>query len=400
MVRCRLLFADRNNFIVWTGNSEYSADSAGGYEVRIKPDGIERIIISRKGHFWSGAGTGFLIGLGTGIVVGLASGNDQSGFIKFSAGEKAFVLGSMLGLSGALVGGVVGELQGIDDEYVFNGHRNRYLNALPKLKEIAMFKSSPPPEFGKYLAEQYESSPENSGGVSEGDEPSSGLPVSRFHILVSGVFQVYGPAGGNITSAFNSSGFGGTVGGWFGPTTYPVDKGTIFSGSVSADYNLTRNVQVGLAWTGIPRQSLEGRDWETESSSGDSYALVFTLVPSPSDVMLGSRSEFSFGAGVTYNVSHIDGTVNSIFGSAYSQAPVHYHEGVDLFGLLARVSYDYYLTRNVSVQCRLYGNFIPSKVNVGQVNYVNPVDGTTKTLSAHSVDLSGLGISAGVRLHF
>jgi len=55
-----------------------------------------------------GAGIGFLIGGGTGALIGLMSGDDPPGFMSFSAGEKAVVLGGALGLLGTLIGVIGG----------------------------------------------------------------------------------------------------------------------------------------------------------------------------------------------------------------------------------------------------------------------------------------------------
>jgi hypothetical protein len=65
----------------------------------------------------AGFGRGFLIGLGTGIVsgglTGLALGSDRPRpgawlDIRFSAKEKAAILGTICGLAGSVLGGVIG----------------------------------------------------------------------------------------------------------------------------------------------------------------------------------------------------------------------------------------------------------------------------------------------------
>lgn len=58
-----------------------------------------------------GAGYGLLIGGGAGVVIGFASG-DETGdcFICLSAEEKALLAGGVLGVGGAVVGGVAGAL--------------------------------------------------------------------------------------------------------------------------------------------------------------------------------------------------------------------------------------------------------------------------------------------------
>jgi hypothetical protein len=55
-----------------------------------------------------GLGVGALIGAGSGVVIGLASGDDEDGFVAFSAGEKAAIWGLTLGAVGGVVGREVG----------------------------------------------------------------------------------------------------------------------------------------------------------------------------------------------------------------------------------------------------------------------------------------------------
>ena len=56
-----------------------------------------------------GLGVGFLVGAGAGVLIGLTDGDDPPGaFFSFSAEEKALMAGSMLGVAGAVVGGLVG----------------------------------------------------------------------------------------------------------------------------------------------------------------------------------------------------------------------------------------------------------------------------------------------------
>ncbi len=48
------------------------------------------------------------MGAGLGALVGLASGDDKSGLIRFTAWEKAGVLGVSLGVVGTLIGLIAG----------------------------------------------------------------------------------------------------------------------------------------------------------------------------------------------------------------------------------------------------------------------------------------------------
>lgn len=80
--------------------------------VRIERDAITvlEVSIDRHGHALKGLGMGTLVGAGTGAVLGLASGDDPPGFLAFTAGEKALVLGVFFGATGAVVGLIAGAL--------------------------------------------------------------------------------------------------------------------------------------------------------------------------------------------------------------------------------------------------------------------------------------------------
>jgi len=74
-------------------------------------------------------GTGFLAGAGFGGLLGLASGDDESGFMSFSAGQKALMGGVVFGVAGAIIGTAVGVGQSTDERIKMHSLNNlRYLN--------------------------------------------------------------------------------------------------------------------------------------------------------------------------------------------------------------------------------------------------------------------------------
>jgi len=74
----------------------------------VRSEEIHKIVFKGESKVLKGMGMGLLIGAGTGAVIGLASGDDQSGFFRFSAGEKALMGGIFFGGAGLLVGTVAG----------------------------------------------------------------------------------------------------------------------------------------------------------------------------------------------------------------------------------------------------------------------------------------------------
>jgi hypothetical protein len=82
---------------------------------------IRTIQILKKSKFFEGLGYGLLIGGGSGALLGLLSGNDQGGFFRFSAGEKALMGGIGFAILGAPIGGVLGAIAGIDETISLEG---------------------------------------------------------------------------------------------------------------------------------------------------------------------------------------------------------------------------------------------------------------------------------------
>jgi hypothetical protein len=391
----KILFADSNKIVIWKSAERYAADKVNEYAVRLRPFEIDHILIQRDVHFWSKVGTGFLIGAGVGVVIGLVSGNDNSGLIRLSAGTKAAILGTSLGVTGAMVGGVVAAAQGINDDLFLNRSRERYLKVLPELRKNAMFEFAPPPELQDFLAR--EPSGQSAGVAAQEKVEPPEAPISRFHLSVSGAILIAGGASGDITSAFNSSGFGGTVGGLFGPTNYPVQEGSPLSWNISGEYSLTGNFRLGLSWSSIPNPDIEGKDFESENAHGNSYSVLCTYVFSPANPLLALPFEFAVSAGLSYNSQYVDG---SIYPFGYPNPGPSFHERKNTLGFQLQASCDYYFSRHISLQSKVGENFIPSSVDVPEVEYTGPYGGESIILMAHSVNFSGLDLSVGIRYHF
>jgi hypothetical protein len=66
------------------------------------------VSIQREQKVLKSAGVGLLLGAGAGAMLGLASGDDQGTFLAFTAEEKALMGGAALGLTGVVVGLIVG----------------------------------------------------------------------------------------------------------------------------------------------------------------------------------------------------------------------------------------------------------------------------------------------------
>lgn len=85
-----------------------------GTDVSIDTEDIRVIKILKKPTVLKRAGLGLLIGGGGGALLGLVAGDDKSGSLRMTAGEKAVFLGIIIGLAGLVYGGIMGALAGKD----------------------------------------------------------------------------------------------------------------------------------------------------------------------------------------------------------------------------------------------------------------------------------------------
>jgi len=100
--------------------TEYSAAeeelARGVYPIfSIKGQEIQKITVEGESKFWASAGYGALIGAAVGAVGGFASGDDESGFFRFTAEDKALGLSCCFSTIGAIIGGIVGAGNSTDE---------------------------------------------------------------------------------------------------------------------------------------------------------------------------------------------------------------------------------------------------------------------------------------------
>lgn len=71
---------------------------------------IEKIKIWRQNKFWRSAGIGVACGAGLGALLGFGSGDDtgNNGFVVFTAGQKAVMVGILGSLGGLVIGSIIG----------------------------------------------------------------------------------------------------------------------------------------------------------------------------------------------------------------------------------------------------------------------------------------------------
>lgn len=104
-------------------------------KIKVPASEVDSIILIGESKVLSSMGWGFLSGAVIGGLIGFASGDDESGFIKFSQEEKALGAGVAIGLVGVLIGLIAGIISSTDDETI----KNDYQIDLLKFKEYAKY---------------------------------------------------------------------------------------------------------------------------------------------------------------------------------------------------------------------------------------------------------------------
>jgi len=144
-----MLYATDSLLVLWQSTDPYNWRNLKNSGKIVRFSEIEHIVIKKEGHFLSGAGYGLLIGGGFGAIIGFASGDGGSYFS--TAGAKAEILGIAFAIPGTLIGGIIGAIQGIDDDFLVSGNARRCKAIVLALKKEAIFPSIPPPELQTFV---------------------------------------------------------------------------------------------------------------------------------------------------------------------------------------------------------------------------------------------------------
>ena len=147
-----ILYVTNNMLVFWNNADPYKKAKLDTFAVALSYKNIDQVSIKRKKeNRWTGIGIGFLVGAGVGVISGFASGNDQEGFLSFSAEDKALRGGMILGAVGALIGGIVSRSQKTDGAIIISGKFENYKRIQYVLKEDAIFTTNPPLEILNFI---------------------------------------------------------------------------------------------------------------------------------------------------------------------------------------------------------------------------------------------------------
>lgn len=126
--------------LIVAGRTEMMKRQRGTDTVVVPGPDIQQVVIAGKSKILQSMGMGVVVGAGIGAFIGLASGDDPPGFLSFSAGEKAAMLGTLFGGAGLIVGLTVG---------IFKSSGEKSIEPLPGhdfsiLKSVARYPRTEP----------------------------------------------------------------------------------------------------------------------------------------------------------------------------------------------------------------------------------------------------------------
>ncbi len=151
----RLLYVTDTELVLWQSNQTYNPEQLNNFALSFSGSQIDRIIIDKKGKFWTGAGYGLAIGGGGGAIAAITQQNkeDEYFFWTLNSGRRALKRGLMLGVPSAIIGGIIGATLSADENFDIQKNDNIYQSLVPELKKRAIFPFLPPPELQEFVAQ-------------------------------------------------------------------------------------------------------------------------------------------------------------------------------------------------------------------------------------------------------
>jgi hypothetical protein len=131
---------------------------------------------------------------------------------------------------------------------------------------------------------------------------------------------------------------------------------------------------------------------------GRSLGLIVNYAPMPS---ARRRLTWSLGAGVDYYSVGVENYFDEGYDAGFPEdQPSRFSRSTDsTYGLQLRGSLDYYLVHDVSIQLGVIGRWV-SPIEVEGISLTHPSPDLSRSLAAHSVDLSSVHLSIGLGMGF
>ena len=212
--------------------------------------------------------------------------------------------------------------------------------------------------------------------------------TNRIHIIL-GTDWVTTKANSDIIDAFRVSGFNGK------------DQSDRYALNLGIVYSLSTRFNLGFEIAGIPPQKIDAEESALElgyEAGGISYCLLVDYIIFPPK---SNAFEFALGTGLTYNSVSTGGSFELI--EEYER-PVEeiwsmIHKDEKLIGVHLRACLDYYFLNDLSILFKVNGNLMPA-IDCPELTYTHYAGIYTKVLKSHSVNLSNVKLSIGLRFRF
>ena len=372
-------------------------DSSTFSDVTCRVDDIRSIRIVKKAKVLKGLSLGTLTGGIAGAGLGLLSGDDKGGFISFTAGQKAVILGAGLGLIGAIVGGISGGLKGIDESVDLEGRSSQEIEIILRKLDLAArvpqrLAGGRPRLTPMPRVEKAENGSVAKLTLSEKANPvTSSSPVQpaakfrRIHLTYRPGYS-RSQAAGRCSNLFRAIGFGDTRpardASFFGvtlftvpATEYPlvVEKHTVTFEDIQVDYSISRKLAVGIGFASLGESEIKGyryipinrggMDYYSEiylnaSVSGRLYYFMVSWMPLPDGFL--RKTSFVLGAGAGWGRLDLD------YGASKSSglAELDHQVGVskDAVALLGVAEVNYFFNRTLSLGINVEYRYAPVRV--------------------------------------
>ena len=403
-------------------------DSSDFTEVTCAVEDIRSLCVVKRTKILKGLGLGSLSGGIAGSALGLLSGDDKPGFMSFTAGQKAVLIGVVLAATGGIIGGVSGAIKGIDESVDLEGRSSEDIEGiLRKLDREAHFPQLLPWGSSKLIPE-----PQRETVRKPASQEPARTKFKRIHLTYRPGYS-RSQAASRCARLFRQIGFGDTkpayefsfFGFSFGEvpaTDFPkvAEERNVTFGDVRVDYSITRMLAVGLGFSTLGESEVNGYmyipinrggvDYYSElylntDLSGRLYYFMVSYMPLP-DAFL-RKTSFVLGAGAGWGRLNLSYATSKTGSSGVPDNQITFSKGA--IALLGLAEFDYFFSRNLSLGLNVEYRYAPVRVGSfclqGSYYDLDENDQLIEsamlvTIPEHRVNVGGFrfGISIGLHL--
>jgi len=106
-------------------------------ELSFDVEDIISISLRKRSNVGKGFGIGFACGVGVAMIAGLVSGDDESGWVRFTGPQKGLMMSPPIGLLGGIIGAAIGSAK---IRIPINGNKDTYRSRKSELDRYSIRK--------------------------------------------------------------------------------------------------------------------------------------------------------------------------------------------------------------------------------------------------------------------